>query len=134
VDILEHFFSKLMADIGEAVDRAIGASGRNNHIEGVSQCLPFKEFLREAIENVFALEEFIEGEFDMLDEPFVFNVDAIIGLQLVVFAVVCVFTCWTGQGGLQGEDFGWRVWRGAERLVLFLPVASFTGKLDTVTS
>jgi hypothetical protein len=55
------------------------------------------------------MEEFFKGEFNVLDEPFVFNVDAIIGFQLVVFTVVCVFTCWTGQGGLRGEDIGWRV-------------------------
>lgn len=64
---MEHIFSKLMADIEEAVDRVRGASGRNDHVEGLSQCFSSPEFLHETI-KVFAVEKVFKGEFDELSE------------------------------------------------------------------
>jgi hypothetical protein len=48
-------------------------------------------------------------------------------LQLVVFAVVRFFVGWTGKYGFRGEEFGLRVWRRAELLVLIVPSASACG-------
>jgi hypothetical protein len=95
MDILEHVFSKLMVDIEEAVDRVRGSSGRNDHVEGLSQCFSSPEFLRETIKKMFAVEKVFQGEFDALGEAragrFVFEVEVAVVLERMVFAVVSFF-------------------------------------------